>query len=476
MKVLLIDPPGIDGFPIGRVLGSFGVNKADQSWPPYDLQILAGYCKKNGHLPKIVDANNLGLSLNDIKREIAAFKPDWLVYLTCFQSFNLDVEVARTAKETDSSIRTACISLSMLSVDKPGDKLRDFPYLDYIPWGEGELSVMQLIDSKNPADIEGLCFRKENGEIVLNGTTKKSLNLDEFGIPVQEGMPFHIYKCPLAMRTPMAIVSCSRGCINQCVHCQAGAFHKSLRYRSVESVLEELRILKSLGIREIKFYDCSLPSKRDFIMPLTKAMIEENFGFTWHCNARADRLDEEILELMKRSGCHTISIGSESAVPEILKGMHKNETVEEIEEKVRLVKKKGMRVLMYLTFGLEGETEETMKQSYKFVEKLKPDYATFGIAVPAPGTPFYDSLNKNGFLTNKTLHLQDPMALPGFNYPNLSGERILSFTRQAYRKYYFSPNYILRRILSIKSLYEAKSSALNALAMIRRYVFGGLSG
>ena len=122
MKVLLIDPPGIEGLPVGRVLGSFGINKADQAWPPYDLQVMAGYCIKNGYEAKIIDANNLNLSLKDIKNETKKYNPQWVIFLTCFQTFELDANIARIAKETNPEIKTSCVSLSMFSIENPEEK------------------------------------------------------------------------------------------------------------------------------------------------------------------------------------------------------------------------------------------------------------------------------------------------------------------------------------------------------------------
>ncbi|KJU86713.1 Fe-S oxidoreductase [Candidatus Magnetobacterium bavaricum] len=472
MRVLLIDPPGIDGIAVGRVLGSFGTNKADQAWPPYDLQVMAGYCKSQGMATRIIDANNLGLSYGEIKSEISKYNPRWVVYLTCFQTFELDAAVAVAAKEVDKDIATACISLSMPSVQDPQGKMRQHPALDYIAWGEPEYPIMRLLKGHPPDTVEGIYYRQSDN-IRFTGHALRVADLDELGVPVQEGLHFNLYRCPLSRRRPLTIVNCSRGCMNSCVHCQAGNFQRPMRYRSVENVLTELRQVKKLGVKEIKFYDCSLPSKRGFMEELSQRMIAERLNFTWHCNARADVLDADILRLMKRSGCHTVSIGSESAIPEILKGMKKNATIEQIEHGIKLVKQSGMKVLMYQTFGLEGETPQTMEGTYRFIKRLMPDYVTFGIVVPAPGTPFYNSLKEQGFLVDKQLHQQDPTALASFNYPHLSGEEILAFTRNAYRTYYFSPEYILKRLLSLRSFNELRNSVTNALAVIRRYVIAG---
>ena len=126
---------------------------------------------------------------------------------------------------------------------------------------------------------------------------------------------------------------------------------------------------------------------------------------------------------------------------------------------------------MYLTFGLPGETEKTMKNTFKFAKKMNPEFVTFGIVVPAPGTRFYDLVKEKGFLISKELKLQDPNALPAFAYPHLPPKKLHEFTRLAYRKYYIRLSYILMRLRGLRSLTELKSSFTNALSIIKRYYF-----
>src|SRR3989338_294548 len=469
-KIMLIDPPGFNGLKIDRVLGSFGTMKSDQIWPAYDLQIFGGYCKKNGHDIIILDANNLNLTFGDIKNKIREYNPDWVIFLTCFPNFKLDANVARVAKEISSKIKTACMSLSMFSVQNPEKQMEDLPYLDYLPWGEPEFPLMELINGKSPSKINGLYYKDNKRKVKFTGgVTKQITNLDELGIPAHSAMPYKIYKCPMAIRLPMAIVNCSRGCINRCVHCQAGNFQRTLRYRSIKSVLQELEELKKLSIKEIKFYDCSLPTNQVFLRKLCKEMIKRNYNFTWHCNSRAEFINPEILKLMKSAGCHTIAIGCESSDNNILKNMGKRETSQQIEEAVKIVKQYGMRVLMYLTFGLEGETEETMNNTFNFAKRLMPDFVTFGVVVPAPGTPLYDKFKEMGYLKDKKLELQDPNCLPSFEYPHLSPEKLHGFTRTAYKRYYFNPKYILMKLQNLRSFTEFKIGLTNALSMIKRY-------
>ena len=469
-KVMLIDPPPVKGNRMGRILGSIGSNKAGQAWPPYDLQVLAGYCRLQGHEYRILDANNLELSCEETGRQIAAYAPDWVVYMTTFPTFEDDALVAAAAKKAGSGILTACISLSIGSLRDPELRLKQASGLDYLVWGEPELPLMKLFDGEKPESVKGLYYKSKDG-IKFTGESDKPENLDMLGVPEHSGLPINIYKCPVSMRHPMTIVNCSRGCSNTCVHCLS-IFQKPLRYRSVENVVKELEHIKSLGIREIKFYDCSLPTNREFTLELCREMTGRKYGFSWNCNARAETLDEELLKAMKKSGCHTVAVGCESSDAGILKNMNKNETPEQIERAVRLIKASGMRVLVYLTFGLEGETKQTMKDTYRFVKKLRPEFVTFGIVVPTPGTRLYGSLSRQGYLTDNERIFKDPNALPSFSYPGLSDREILSFTRKAYLNYYFSVGYILRTLAAVRSPRGFKNLAGTALSLVWRYIFG----
>lgn len=471
MKVLLIDPPGFNGLAIGRILGSFGTNKADQVWPPYDLQVMAGICRKYGYEFRIFDANNLKLGYRDVYREIKRYNPDWVIYATCFQTVLLDAQVATEAKKVNPNIKTACISLSIFSVQEPQRVFALLPDLDFMPWGEPEYPLIRLMQGEDPEKIAGLYCRNGKREAVFTGESPRVKNLDELGIPVHKGLPHKIYKCPVAIRRPMTIVNCSRGCINSCIHCQAGNLHKPLRYRSVENVMEELREVKSAGFKEIKFYDCSLPSNTDFCAELCDRMVKKNFNFTWNCNTRAEFVTPKLLSKMKKAGCHTICIGCESAIPEILKNMKKNETVEQIRDAVRLAHKLNMRVLMYSTFGLPGETKETIEQTFLFIKSLKPEFATFGTITPVVGTPFYNYCKERGYLVTKELQWQDPNFLPSYSYPHLSSQELLASSKRAYQRYYFNPGYIVRRLFSCRTLTEFHGLMTNGCIVTKRYIF-----
>ncbi|MCX5657371.1 MAG: radical SAM protein, partial [Candidatus Omnitrophica bacterium] len=306
-----------------------------------------------------------------------------------------------------------------------------------------------------------------NGGIEKTPPHIRCQNLDEFGIPSHDKVPFRLYKDPLQLRHPMTLVSCSRGCINSCNHCLS-VFQKPLRYRSLENVLKEMRLLKNLGIREIKFFDCALTNDIKWANNFFKALIDERFNFSWTCNARADSLPPDTLRLMKQAGCHTICIGSESANQEILEKMGKNIKISDIESSVRNIKKLKMRVLMYFTFGLIGETHRTMRQSIEFAKRLNPDLVTFGIVVPVWGTRFYDYLDKNKYLMDVDISLYDPNNPPVYNYPHLSSYDIYQTSLKGYREFYLRPSFILKRLTN--NPFNIRSHISNLIIFIKRYL------
>lgn len=466
MNILLLDPPGLEGIPVGRLNGSFGTSKADQAWPPYDLQILSGFFQREGHQTIILDANNLRLTPTQALEQIVRANPDWLIVLTCFQTFDIDLEVVAAAKHALPHVRTAMISLAMQSVTNLERRFQEAGCLDFLPVGDHEAALFPLFRGVPPQQIPGLYYRN-NGQVHFSGGQAILHNLDEIGIPDHASLPAELYRCPLARRLPMAIVNASRGCRNRCSHCQAGTFQRPLRYRSVQQVMEELTFLHARGYREIKFFDCSLPADRNFALRLTAEMIRRGFGFSWHCNARADHLDDEVLAAMKQAGCHTISLGCESADPLVLARLGKNLSPPTIARAVRAIQAHKMRVLLYAVFGLEGETPTTMERTYRFIARLRPDFATFGIVVPAPGTPFFERLQHSGWLEGTT---GDPNRLPTFRYPGLMPEEILDFARQAYRRYYLRLGYLARKLLKIRTREEFLSLFSNGWEVVKNFV------
>ncbi|MBI4639088.1 MAG: radical SAM protein [Candidatus Tectomicrobia bacterium] len=270
----------------------------------------------------------------------------------------------------------------------------------------------------------------------------------------------------------MTITFTERGCISACTYCSA-PFYSRVRRRHIENILEELRWIVSLGIKEVRFFDCGFTNHVKFAHKLLDEMIREKLDLNWVCNARADRISPDLVEKMKAAGCHMVCIGAESSDPMILKNIKKHITSERVEEAVSQVKKGGMSTTVYFMMGLPGETRETIKETIEFARRLNPDLATFGIATPHPGTEFYRYMKEHGYLITDDWSQFDPMKKPVFSYPDLSSEEIYEAMQAAYTSFYLRPSYIFGRMKGLRTWLDLKNLLQNFLGFTQRFLLKG---
>ncbi len=163
-------------------------------------------------------------------------------------------------------------------------------------------------------------------------------------------------------------------------------------------------------------------------------------------------------------------MGGDSASQKVLNSFDKRQTVKQVEDAVRRIKREGFRLLLYFTFGHPAETKETMRKTINWAKKLNPNLATFGIMTPVYGTEFYDFLEKNGFLDRSAKREDyDTIKPPVFNYPWLSSKEIYEMSVKGYREFYLRPSFIIKRFITTPSL---RYDFNNFKQFLKRYVLG----
>jgi len=103
---------------------------------------------------------------------------------------------------------------------------------------------------------------------------------------------------------------------------------------------------------------------------------------------------------MKRAGCKEIIYGIESSSPAVLATTKKNITLEQMEQAVTVTKKLGMRVSLFFMFGNPGDTLESIRETSRLARKLNPNFASFNIATPDPGTPLFETVKDRFAIDN----------------------------------------------------------------------------
>ncbi len=257
-------------------------------------------------------------------------------------------------------------------------------HADYVIRGEGEMPLQALIDAfeAGKGDFRGvpnLSYVK-SGKIRHNPMNPHAENLDRFPAP-----DFSLLDDPKYIK--VIPVQTSRGCPYDCSFCSVtGMFGRKYRFRSTGHILDELRRYKGLG-KMIFFYDDHFAANRKRAKELLRAMIDEGLTFKFSTQVRTEiARDRELLELMKKAGCHTLFIGFESVNPESLKEMKKSQTVEDIVRAIDVIHSYGIHIHGMFVYGFDGDTPASVMETVRFAKRLRLTSVQYLLLTPFPGS------------------------------------------------------------------------------------------
>ncbi len=265
------------------------------------------------------------------------------------------------------------------------------------------------------------------------------------------------------IKGPFTFIVTSRGCPAGCTYCiKHVSYQFSVRIRSAEHIMEELWLLKKMGLNNIHMYADLFTVNREQVMDLCKRMIDEKINLRWTCNSRVDYVDEELLSMMGKAGNWLISWGIESGSEQILRHARKGALPEKAARSLQWARNAGIKNWGYFIIGLPGETEETIRQTIDFSKGLPLDIALFHVAAPYPGTPFFFEVVKNGWFRPGTRweHVDMDKGTV-LDYEGLSAERLLYWQRRAFREWAFRPGPILTYLKMVASDLSTVKSALS---------------
>ncbi|MCX7999842.1 MAG: radical SAM protein, partial [Leptospiraceae bacterium] len=156
--------------------------------------------------------------------------------------------------------------------------------------------------------------------------------------------------------------------------------------------------------------------------------------------------DPELLGIMYEGGCRGVSFGVESASQKILDNVKKGNKVSDAEKAIIWAKKTGIKVFTSFIFGLPGENWETIRDTIEFVKKTLPHSAQFNIAVPYPGTEFYNYVVENNFLLKNHSWEELMQHKAVIRTENLNPEELEKARKIAYRSLYFNPKWVIQNV------------------------------
>lgn len=418
--------------------------------PPTDLMYLASIAENCGFEAIIRDYSQGGNFEADLKE----FQPNYLVANIATPTFKSDMMAVQLAKEIVPSICTIVKGAPFLTYNT--NTIYENPFIDYVIMGEAELTLKDILDGVPDNEILGICYR-ENFQPVKNDKRPFIDNLDILPFPARHLVDNSIYRRPDNGKV-QAVIKVARGCPFHCFFCLATPVSGTkVRTRSPENIVAELKeCVEKYNIKNFLFWSDIFNFNREWTLKLCQKIIESGLKITWSSNTRADTMDDEMAKMMYKSGCRLVSIGVESGSQKMLDNIGKKITLDDIRNTVKILKKNKIKIYNYFVIGLPWETEETVEETIKFAIELDSNFISFYTATPLPGTKYfaYAMLNK---LVEGNLDFRSAYYEPVVRSEHLSKERIFELHKQAVKRFYLRPKFILKTLLSLRSFAEVKN-------------------
>ncbi|MFX0149578.1 MAG: B12-binding domain-containing radical SAM protein [Candidatus Hodarchaeota archaeon] len=413
--------------------------------PPLGLGYIAAVLEKNGFSNvRILDSHALKLSLENYRKYLKQFSPDFIGIQALTPNFFDALRAARVAKEEKvpyvalggyhpTSMPDECLQLGKGNVD-------------LIFRGEAEYSTLEFIQKieigRDWRQIKGISYRDKNNKIIHNPPAPIIKNLDTLPLPARHLLPMDKYRI-FGSSFPATSVITSRGCPFSCDFCSVSAFHNSKwRPRSPRKIAEEIRFLREvMDLKATAFVDDLFFISKRRVKRLAQELSKIK-DIYWGATTRADVGELELLNLMRRAGCRLVFVGVESGSQTILDQIHKKTSITQIENYFDNTRKARMDSLASVSFGFPGETKQTIIETVNWItNRLNPSLVLFTLATPYPGTEFYKEMLSQGKIKENDYSKYN-LFNPITESTGLTREDLKSLTKWAYKRFYIRPRKI----------------------------------
>ncbi len=404
---------------------------------PFFLAYAAALLKKHNFEVTLIDAIAQETSYGYFLKRIHKLKPDLLVCETSTVTLNHDLKLL---SKIDQGVEIALCGPD-INIRQPWF-LQKHGFIKYVFAGEYEFTLLDLVTHlKNGKDIKGVpgLIYRDSKDIKVN-PMRLLADLDKLPWPLREGLPMYRYNdTPGDMPVPSVQIYASRGCPYRCKFClwpQVMYQGNHYRTRDVVDVVDEMEYLvKEMHFKSIYFDDDTFNVGKERMLRLSDEIKARGLNIPWAIMARADLMDLEILERMRDAGLFAVKYGVESATQEHLDRIDKNMNLRKTEEVIRLTKRLGIKTHLTFTFGLPGETKESIKKTIDLALKLNPVTVQFSIATPFPGTAFYKEMKEKGQIVSENWDEYDGNYKSVIASDSITKKDLEQAIRSAYRQW-----------------------------------------
>jgi len=413
--IVLINPPGL------KSMNGLQMHTPN---PPLGLAYVAAAIEASGFTVRVIDA--VGEAMDKIKP--FGPRPDLLLQ-------GLDIEdILNRIQPSDKIVGFSCMFSTLWPITREiilavrgryPDKLiiiggehstavpqsvLNFSPVDFVIKGEGEETIINLLKAfpsrSEMRKIPGIAYQI-NGVFFDNGLSKRNREIDSIAWPAWHLLPIENYIDNhqingVDMGRSMPLLP-TRGCPYQCTFCSSPDMWTT-RYiaRDPIDVANEIEFyVKKYNVSNFDFQDLTAVVKRRWAIDFCNEIISRNLNITWQMpsGTRSEVFDEEVADLLFRSGCRALAFAPESGSQEMLKIVKKQVDLDHLINAAKIAVKRGFSVSCFFVIGFPEETRTTLKQSMGLIRKL----AFIGISdvavskfIPYPGSELFKELQESG--------------------------------------------------------------------------------
>lgn len=423
---------------------------------------------------------SLGYNQFALESKIKKFKPDLIGISMMTLLYQKRYEFINQIKKTIPSAKIVVGGPHISTLQE--QVLKECQDIDYAVVLAGEEVIVELCSGKALKDIKGLIYR-EDEKVLFNDPRPPPNDLDTYSFPRYN--KFELKKYWFTKYVPMLIAS-SRGCPYQCTFCisrPSGGYE--FHARSASNVVDEIEYWYKQGRFVFDFVDDNFTLDKErvyLICDEIKKRSLDKLQYRLTNGIRADNVDREILERMKKVGFRSLAFGVESGSDKILKTLKKGETIAQIEEAVKNACELGYDVTLYFLVGSPYETWADLNASFDFALRYPVSDAVFFNIIPIPNTELYEWIKKNNlFIYPPQRYLNTSRIIdkrPVFQTPELplrQRKKALLYAKSISRKikirYYqkiFSKYGIFGKLLSIIATSDFVREKLMYIPVVKR--------
>ncbi len=398
-------------------------------YPPTSLGYLAHALYREGMDYDVLDMG-LGHSIKDLFRKIAEYQPTHVGISMFTYRYKTVYDLADKIKMQFPAIKIVAGGPHISTFREAA--LRECNPIDLGVILEGEAVLPQLMKDVAVETIPGLIYR-DNGQVLANHNTEFIDDLDVIGFPIYRKFELDKYT---ALPKLMTIIT-TRGCPYQCIYCPVGTtIGRKLRYRSPQSIIEEIRYWYDHRYRIIEIMDDNFTFKMERVHHICDLIEKERFNnltFNIPNGVRADKVSPDLLKRLKEVGFRKISFGVEAGNNKVLARLKKGEKIDVIKQAIGWAVDAGLEVNLFFLIGSPSETPADFSDSLDIARKYAVSGVYFYNIIPYPGTELYNWIRENNrFLKQPEYYLNSVSGLandPVFDTPEMTiGDR-----KKAYR-------------------------------------------